>query len=205
MPVCLCGRKAALRHPVVFERTDFSVLFCFSFFFSFQIRKIVGAFNFRIICWQMTKTKIKIKKYKTCISGLLPHLHLLSCEMWHPRETKLLTIWQVWRLQMNPRGLEESTYTVSVPRKKKKKTLIKALKTQLIFAHRASRRSWRHLFSVSLFISSLGVLCNAHLRADGLICVRVNRRRTAAAAAAESKVLIAWVVSRPCFTRWFLV
>lgn len=43
------------------------------------------------------------------------HLHLLVCTIWHPQETQLLTIWQVWHLQINLWGLWESRGTFSSP------------------------------------------------------------------------------------------
>lgn len=52
--------------------------------------------------------------------------------------------------------------------------LMKAKKTQLIFSCR--RLCW-HLFSMSASVLSPRVLCNAHLQAGGLICVRVNSGR----------------------------
>lgn len=95
--------------------------------------------------------------------------------MWHPPETQLLTIWQVWHLQINLWGLARKHGHIFLPRQ----TLMRAKATQLMFSRRVSRRLHWHLFSVSAPVLSLSApRAMLPFRAGGLICVRVTPRRT---------------------------
>lgn len=53
---------------------------------------------------------------------------------------------------------------------------MKAKKTQLIFSCCVSLRLCRHVFSVSVSILSVHILCNAHLQAGGPICSHAKSR-----------------------------
>lgn len=80
----------------------------------FTTKTAVDILILGFFCLQMTK-KILQNEAKIHSSGLFCNLHLLVCAIWHPQETQLLTIWQVWHLQINLWGLWESRGTFSSP------------------------------------------------------------------------------------------
>lgn len=118
--------------------------------------------------------------------------------MWRLRETQLLTIWQVWHLQINLLGLRESTDASSFPRQK--------------LWWKPRRHNWSCpaaclLVSASAFcvafrpVTLALVQCSpSGCRADQ--CGHVKLLLSVAAKAAESKVLNVCAHSRLCFTRW---
>lgn len=142
--------------------------------------------------------KIIQSENKINSSRLFCNLHLLVCVMWHPRETWWLTIWQVWHLQINLWGLWEST-DVLFPDK---------------LWWKPRRHNWSSPTAYLGVRAGICFLCqfpSCHIVSFVMLTFRLPdwsesmwTLSVQAAITAENKVLIACLLSRPCFTRWLL-